>query len=313
MAFRIKADEPIAKALPRLAKGQLVRSVEALTGLPMESTDEVIHDVRKRLKRVKAVLQLARPFLPEKLYRKTRSNVQAASQPLGPLRNAVVLLETILSLVERFGLGDHPEALDSIREVLQAEIDETRDQVLKHGRALANAIQSLEKAIASCRDWDLRVDDRKLIPKAWVQVYRRARRVNRRCLGEPTVEDWHDLRKRVKDCLHAFELLLPLKTGYFQDRVASTAQLSQDLGDLHDLDMLELKLETLSERLPPGVASPFLSMLEQRRGEVIREIRETGQDFFADNPRACAEIIASAWKNGRTESRSFAVDQSEPG
>ena len=58
MAFRFKAEESVAKGIERMARGQIEKALEGLTGQNGAAPEEVVHDVRKRFKKVRALLRL---------------------------------------------------------------------------------------------------------------------------------------------------------------------------------------------------------------------------------------------------------------
>ena len=63
MAFTLDPSRSIPKAVKKAASKQLRKSVEALTGQTELGPDEAAHDARKRTKKVRALLRLARPEL----------------------------------------------------------------------------------------------------------------------------------------------------------------------------------------------------------------------------------------------------------
>jgi len=114
MAFRLKPDESVAKGIRRLARNQIDKALDGLTGLSEAEPEEVVHDARKRFKRVRALLRLARCGLGRSLYDREDNRFRDAGRPLSEVRDAGVLVETFDQLIERFG-KDYPEADSIIR------------------------------------------------------------------------------------------------------------------------------------------------------------------------------------------------------
>ena len=66
MAFQLEATESVRRGVKRLVAKQLDNALEEL-GAP--NRDEVVHEIRKRFKRIRAVLRLVRDELGDKVYR----------------------------------------------------------------------------------------------------------------------------------------------------------------------------------------------------------------------------------------------------
>ena len=79
---------------------------------------EAIHDARKRIKKTRALLRLARPGLKTKAYRRRNRELRDTGRGMSGTRDADVLVETVDALAERF-VGQLPESFfTAIREPL---------------------------------------------------------------------------------------------------------------------------------------------------------------------------------------------------
>ena len=97
MALRLKPNKPEGKRAKRIIRHEIDASLQDLSrpNLGPEELNEVVHDVRKRLKKVRAVLRLIREELGEKTYRRENDRVRESAQPLCDIRDAQVLIETL--------------------------------------------------------------------------------------------------------------------------------------------------------------------------------------------------------------------------
>src|SRR5205085_6748166 len=103
MTFQLERDETISAGVKRLALEQIDAGLDALAR-PPEDVDEAIHAVRQALKRVRALLELARGELGEEAYERERACMRDVGRSLGAARDAAVLVETLRRLGHR-GLG----------------------------------------------------------------------------------------------------------------------------------------------------------------------------------------------------------------
>ncbi len=114
----------------RLAYRRLEPAVERPSTRVRADADDVVHDLRKRCKRVRALLRLVRDSLGEDVYKSENRVLRDAARGLSPVRDAVVLIEVHDELV---GAGAMPMA--GFRTELVKRHQELRHQVL-HGDTL---------------------------------------------------------------------------------------------------------------------------------------------------------------------------------
>ncbi len=93
MVTGISPAEPVGDVVRCLARRRLEPAVEALRHSSEAELDEVVYDVRKRCKRVRALLRLARDGIGEDVYRRDNRALRAAARALSPLRDAAVHIE----------------------------------------------------------------------------------------------------------------------------------------------------------------------------------------------------------------------------
>ena len=92
---------PSARALCRVTVEQFDGAIAELVG--GTDVDEAIHDTRKAIKRLRAVLRLVRSPLGEEVYRFENGFLRDTAALIGGPRDAWVAVETIRSLRADFG------------------------------------------------------------------------------------------------------------------------------------------------------------------------------------------------------------------
>src|SRR5260370_7407926 len=65
MAYRLKHGESVPEGVKRIAREEIRAAVQYLRGKGGISRDEAIHEARKSIKKVRALLRLVRPELGE--------------------------------------------------------------------------------------------------------------------------------------------------------------------------------------------------------------------------------------------------------
>ena len=61
MGFRLKTGQAVSSEVRRIVLRQLDRAVDELTAIGDPESDEAIHDARRRVKKIRAIIRLVRP------------------------------------------------------------------------------------------------------------------------------------------------------------------------------------------------------------------------------------------------------------
>jgi CHAD domain-containing protein len=113
----------------------------------------------------------------------------------------------------------------------------------------------------------------------------------------------HKWRKRVKDLWYEMRLLGPLCGPVIGGAAEEADQLSDLLGDEHDLGVLRQILVELAPELPADVES-LVELVDLRREQLQTRALLIGRRTYAEKPRAFARRIRRSWRTGRAEWRS---------
>ena len=164
-----------------------------------------IHETRKDLKKVRSLLRLARPCLPDDAYRRTNARLRAIARVLAGTRDDDVLIEVADALAERHAGVLPASAFEALSARLAANAAARRAGA---GGAKRDATtRELEAADADVERWLLRRCDADALGRGTLRAYRRGRAAMRRAEREPITEHLHEWRKRVKDLWYDARLL----------------------------------------------------------------------------------------------------------
>src|SRR5688500_2162988 len=94
-AYRLGEVESLCAELERIARGRVDNAIEELRGEGSETFGESVHEARKDLKKVRAVLRLVRDEIGDTLHRRENDRYRDAGRMLSGARDAEVRLETI--------------------------------------------------------------------------------------------------------------------------------------------------------------------------------------------------------------------------
>jgi hypothetical protein len=263
--YRLIHGEPLPDELGRVARGRIDHALDELRGKTESSPEEAVHEARKDMKKLRALLRLARAELGDDVFRVENAAARDTARLLAGARDATVMLETLASLPVR-----HPRLRAALEQQAAGEPD--RDEAIA-------ALQGMRERI---EEWPLERRDFAAIEPGLRRIYRQGRRAMRKAEAEPTVETLHEWRKREKDLWYHLRLLrAPADEAH---------ELSERLGDDHDLAVL---LEFARER---GMADGIEDAVEERRAALQASAFDTGRRLYADRTKKFSARLRASWE-----------------
>jgi CHAD domain-containing protein len=209
--FALLPGERLADGMVRMALGQVDLALELLGGGGGALDEHAVHEIRKALKRLRALLRLLEEELGAKTYARENAALRKTAARLAGARDAEVMLATLERLIAR-----HPRKLRRrggvvrLRAQLAAEHERMERHTLGDEATRALVLEELRAFRARVLEWQLRDRDGvRLVEPGLAGVYRQGRRRYRRAAHarRDRVRAMHEWRKRVKDLRYAAEML----------------------------------------------------------------------------------------------------------
>lgn len=300
MAFRFRFDEPIEKGFRRIGAEQIERARRQLAANTDPATE--VHEARKCMKRIRALLRLGRQGLGETVYRAENAHFRAIAGSLASARDDYVLLETIVKLTaETEGHAVAP-ALNRLKATVAVRHPEKANGTDASGRAEADA--ALERALRRFRRLRLEPDSFTTLERGLVRTYRKGLECRDVAYAENTDDGFHEWRKCVQTHWRHMALLSRAWPELFEAEIEAARRLSQILGDDHDLALLRMKLAALPpDALPTGDADRIEGLIAARQTALRRAAGPQGEVIFAERPKAHGRRIAGIWHGAAALSR----------
>jgi len=293
MTFQLRADESVRKGIRRIARKEIDKARDDLTG-QIQPLDEVVHAARKRFKKLRAVMRLVRDSLGGKVYRRENTAFRDAGRPLSEVRDAHALVLALDKLGEGREQEVSPTTWSIVRQALQQREQEVNQEVLEGRGTLDEVLASLEDARQRIKGWPLVHDGFSVLRTGLKRAYRRGLRAFAFAGPEPTDEKLHECRKRVQDLRHHLDLLRPVRPGVLGELADQAHALSDRLGDDHDLAVLRHLLTTFPEPLGTD-GQALLPLIDRRREELRQEARAIGERVYRDSPRDFIRRVSAYW------------------
>jgi CHAD domain-containing protein len=292
MTYRLDPAAPMSASLRRAAFGELDAAHAALAAPPERHSG--VHDARKCLKRLRSLLLLARPGMPEPVFVHLTERLAAVARGLSAMRDAQALIDAVDKLARETGPGPGEHAIQSLRGWLQKR-RHAAEQTLERGAAeeAMRALLELRPAFAGLAVYP---DNFTPLAEGLRRCYRDTRRAFRRAFGSEGADDVHDWRKGVQHHWRQMQLLAPCWPSELSARADASRALSQILGDDHDIALLQqiIATPTMTFGTQEETAS-FLKRCRKRHKALRKEAAVKGERLFVEKPRTFVQRIEAYW------------------
>lgn len=288
MSHALRPDEKLSDGIRRIAKRQIRAIRKELCEQPHRRRGGCIHEARKGVKRLRALLRLVRRGPGQRIFRKENRVFRGIARSLSQRRDVEVQLKTLDKLQRQRG---HATAANDF-DVLRRRLSKRRSELLKGSSIRRKALKTeLDAAIERVKKWPVnglkRSDARIGIKK----TYQRSRKALAMAEQSRTTENLHEWRKRVKDLWHHLDMLRPLCPKILAGLVNDLERLGKYLGDDHDAAMLA----EAAKRSEPRESEMLARMIEAHRVRLQHAAFRLGRHVYAEKPGVFARRIDDCW------------------
>lgn len=273
-----------------------------------------VHQSRKAIKRVRALLRLIRGELSEKVFEFENRSLRDAGRLVSEVRSSRAVVDAAELITDLYG-----ELLaEGTFEELIVRLEHRRGVVelraLEDPRLVGRVVRSLERAYNRYAAWPTDEEARKVyglgvrdsyeaIQPGFGKTYGDGRRNMVQAYSSRRPAHFHTWRKRVKDLRHQMEFLAPLWPEVVVGTAMTADQLGMILGEDHDLAEMMTLLGTRPDLCPsPRERSLLSALVQQRRTELQVAAEILGRRIYAEKPGALSHRFGEYW-----ESRQMAI------
>lgn len=257
---------------------------------PELSAPEAVHEVRKALKRWRALLRLLGRPLGEQADQ-MRSEARELMRGIAGARDAQSALDALSDLRK----ADLPLSQTSV-ETIRARLTERRDaaEAKAFTKTMRNRLSRyFDYATLSLERWPLKAIDFDIVTDGLTATYRRARQLLPDSWADAEAEHLHDLRRRVVEHRHQMDLVEPLWPRLGKVWAEEAQRLRNRLGSCQDLAVLT-EFTTPHQPLAPW-RSRLAPLIAARRGAHLKTAQRLAGRLFAEKPKAFRQRIAALW------------------
>lgn len=306
--------EPLAVGLRRMAAGQAELAIEMLAGPDSNGSvpdDKAVHETRKALKRLRALVRLLRHALGEATYAHENAVLRDTGRRLAGVRDAEVMVGTLDSLIAKQPrrLGRRHGAL-ALRARLEAEHSRARGATVGDTVTRVEVLGELRAFRGRVERWTLpERPGLELVEADLARLYEQGRRRHRRAarLKGKEMVAMHEWRTRVKDLRYVCEMLQ--RRGH-DKRLARVARSADDLGEAlgqdHDLAVLEDHLRAGARwdgpetwRADRRTRALLLQATARRRRELRKRALRDGARLYGSRRKQFVRDVRKAYFDAR--------------
>jgi CHAD domain-containing protein len=289
---KVKGDgdgDSFGDGLAAAARAIIADARRSLTD-PELSDAEAVHEVRKALKRWRALLRLLARPLGEQADQ-MRAEARELMRGLSGARDAQSSLDALADL-RKVDVPFSPASLATIHQRL-TDIKKAAEQTGFTKNMRARLSRYLDYATLSLERWPIKAIDFDTVADGLIATYRRARQLVPDSWSEADAEHLHDLRRRVVEHRHQMDLMEPLWPRLGQVWAEETQRLRSRLGACQDLAVFagltapHQPLAHWRSRLTP--------VIEARRLAHLKTAARLAGRLFAEKPKAFRRRIGALW------------------
>lgn len=291
--FSLIGGESLAQGLHRMSVGQLDLAIELLTAPQAGQSEWTIHETRKAIKRLRALLRLTRSTLGKRRFARENRALRDCARILAGARDAEVALATLAQLVD-----SHPKrlrgspALGRMRSRLQDERKAALQNDPLSGEHRDLLLEELRAIRGRADGWEFTDRGFALVAGDLQEIYRRGQRALRRTRKHSESATLHEWRKRVKDLRYSAQILTRKQPGnpnkqWIARLGARADELSELLGEEHDLALLAARIDQHRDAFAgeKRTRKVLLKLIAKRRRRLRAQALRLGGELYGRTPR----------------------------
>lgn len=292
MSYRFNITEPVPDNVRRIASEEIRSAVAHLRNPDPARREKGIHEARKSIKRLRALLRLVRPELG-RWFRQENAALRDIGRSLSELRDSSIVLETFDSLS---GEASDRKKLHLVRQGLQQQ-KKAKEETIDTRKTLRQAAEALSEVAERVSQWTLHSDGFEAVAEGLRGEYRGGRKAMPKALKKNDSLLFHEWRKRAKCQLFHMRLLKNVLPDSLRNQEQSLHHLETALGDDHNLLILRQHLDAHPSAFGgKKVVQQSLHLVSEREHKLRTEAEALGQQVYAHKPNAFVDLLRAEWE-----------------
>jgi CHAD domain-containing protein len=293
VAFRLKQDAPIAAEVRRIVLRQLELAISELHSVGDPQSDEAVHDARRRVKKIRAIIRLVRPVLAGG-GRSVDRDLSRVSRLLAPVADGQGVVETLEELAHRYAKTLPKPTLEAARVGVIRNSARADHQAEARGimKIAAGTLRHERKRI---KQWRIEARGFRAIEPGLEESYKRARRMMLHTWSKPRPSRFHSWRRCVKDHWFHVRLLEGRCGNHLLAHQRRIEALDGILGEYHNVILLRDVL-VKDTALTRDEVARCLRVVARYQRVLRRHAEMLGVRVFIERPRRFVRRVHRLWR-----------------
>jgi len=283
LAFQFHPGESVPRGIRRVVVEQLEFAAAQLHKPERSARVEAVHEARKSIKKVRAILRLMADEL-DLVALTGNTLLRDLGRKLSAERDAAVLVDTLDSLKDE---DDKSPELARLRSRLVRE----RSRAARAESPTAVAF-ALERAAERVRTWPLHATGFAALAPGLHESFHRGRKAMANARKDSTSENFHEWRKRVKDHWYHMRLLEGIWTDATRSYEKGLKDLENCLGDDHNIAVLVERVASLDN---VAEFTDLLASAHHRQKHLRHHSLNVGERLYAQKPCEFIRHMERLW------------------
>ncbi len=282
MSYKIDQGLSVKKNIVSVAEDEVNASIQSIEKMEVHAA---VHDIRKRLKKIRALARLVRDEMGKENYKNINIFYRDLGRELSEIRDLTAHLELIENLREQYGDHLYASFFNSFRKEIEKQRAELENQLREKNFFSEYIPKQLRLAKKKMLTWPVEKDDIKVILPSIERVYKRGYKAMQNATEEPSAAIYHEWRKRVKYLWYQLRLLEDLWPNLFDAWEDEVHQLADFLGDDHDLMVLKAKIENNVFEIKDKQKELILAIIKKSSENLREKAHSIGKLIYAEEPK----------------------------
>lgn len=262
--------------------------------------DSLVHDLRKNVKNLRALLKLLRKETGEEFFKKNNFTLRDLNSRSAAIRNYSALIKLIQSISKQNESEAYRETLSLLLLRLQSDFEEvkrvtTYDTLFKYNQT------HLEKYKSQLNN--LKINETRFVSiKAGItRVYSAGIGSFEIAIENPQEKTLHEWRKNLKDLYYCSLTLTPIWKPVLKSLTKELKVLADMLGELHDFYELTHYIQSLIDN--PYDFSNIYRLIENNQTDLMDSSFQLGKKIFAESSEQFSERIKAYYKSFKKDNK----------
>jgi CHAD domain-containing protein len=255
LSWHKKSADSFARILRRIAE-----RARSLSGDKRFSAEQVIHEVRLLIKRVRALLWFARPSVARTIEAEARTQLRKASELLSGQRDIKAAQTTFEKMLDEIDSSTDRDALEKTSQAMRkngtAPEENEREKIGEAVKMLCDELDDFAQAVERSGKWPS-------VTKRTEKAFRVMRKSGKKARRTRANADFHAWRKKTKRLLYLLEMRDGDATRREKELLERVYKLQATLGDDHDCVITAQQLPAPKETR--GVTRAVTKLLGERQ------------------------------------------------